>query len=80
MGRTVMLTTNDNPYDPISQYEDWLKFDEQSGYYTNEYLARIARTSHDLSETDELMAIEEAIDEIVALNVIGSYKKLVYED
>ena len=37
----VMLTTIDNPYDPFSQFDDWLAFDEGKGYFTCEYLARM---------------------------------------
>lgn len=71
-----MLTTIDNPYDPFTQFDDWNLFDESKGYFTCCYLARIAKTSNDLSETDELLAIEQAIDEIVQMNVLGIYKKV----
>ena len=40
-----MITTIDNPFNPFTQYDEWLAFDEQMGYYTNNYLARIANTS-----------------------------------
>ena len=71
----VMLTTVDNPYDPFTQFDDWLSFDRSKGYFTNEYLARIAKTSDELSETDEQLAIQTAINEIVRLNILGIYKK-----
>lgn len=72
----VMLTTIDNPYDPFTDYDRWLTYDEQQGYYTNEYLARITKTAEDLSPEDEALAIEAGIDEIVQLNVLGIYKKV----
>lgn len=71
-----MLTTIDNPYDPFTQFEDWYAYDVQKGYNTCAYLARIAKTSHDLSPADEELAIEQAIDEIVELNVLGIYLKV----
>lgn len=71
-----MLTTIDNPYDPYSQYEEWSAFDERAGYYTPQYLARIVRTSHDLSEQEQNEAIEAAIEEICALNINGMYTKV----
>lgn len=77
--RLVALTTSDNPYNPITQFNEWRAFDEQKGYYSCEYLARIAKTSEDLSPLDQSIAIEEAIDEIVGLNVLGIYKKIVSE-
>lgn len=72
-----MLTTIDNPFDPFTQFDDWYLFDIEHGYYTCAYLARIARTSDELSPLDEALAIELAIDEIVNLNVLGVYKKVV---
>lgn len=72
----VMLTTVDNPFDPFTHFEEWYRFDVDSGYNTCAYLGRIARTSHELSETDELQAIAQAIDEIVRLNINGKYKKV----
>lgn len=75
--RLVALTTTDNPYNPITQFDEWRAFDEQQGYYSCEYLARIAKTSDDLSPLDQAIAVEEAIDEIVELNVLGIYKKVV---
>lgn len=77
--RIVALTTTDNPYNPITQFDEWRAFDEQQGYYSCEYLARVAKTSEDLSPLDQAIAIEEAIDEIVELNLLGKYKKIVVE-
>ena len=77
--RIVALTTTDNPYNPITQFDEWRAFDEQQGYYSCEYLARVAKTSDDLSPLDQAIAIEEAIDEIVELNLLGKYKKVVLE-
>ena len=75
----VRLTTIDNPFNPFTQFDEWQKFDESKGYYTCAYLARIVKTSDELSETDEALAIRQAIDEIVRLNVLGIYKKVIGE-
>ena len=40
-----MLTTVDNPFDPIKQFDQWFLFDVEKGYNSSAYLARIARTS-----------------------------------
>ena len=77
--KVCMLTTIDNPFNPFTQFDDWNKFDEQHGYYTNGYLARIAHTSDELSDADYTAEIERAIDEICEYNVLGIYRK-VYED
>jgi hypothetical protein len=75
--KTVMLTTIDNPFDPFTQFERWQQFDEAQGYFTCSYLARIVKTSIELSEADEALAVEQAIDEIIDLNLLGIYKKVV---
>ena len=75
MATAHMLTTIDNPFDPFTQYDEWLSWDEDQGYYSNSLLARIAITSDELSDSDQEKAIELAIDEIVAMNAIGVYKK-----
>lgn len=77
--KDMMLTTIDNPYNPFTHFDEWRAYDVEKGYFTCEYLARIVKTSDELSETDQLLAIEQAIDEIVELNILGLYKKLVEE-
>lgn len=71
-----MLTTIDNPYNPFTQFDEWLQFDESSGYYTTQYLARLTLSSGDLSDADQSNAIEQAIDEAVRENINGMYKKV----
>lgn len=74
-----MLTTKDNPYNPFEDYDNWYAFDFQMGYHTPEYLARVVVTSDELSEEDQSLAIEEAIDSIVTMNILGIYKKVTKE-
>jgi hypothetical protein len=71
-----MLTTVDNPYNPFNQYDEWYQFDEAAGYNTTQYLARLTYLSPDLSDADQSLAIEYAIDEIVNENVLGIYRKV----
>lgn len=71
-----MLTTVDNPYDPFTEYDQWSQFDEEHGYYTPQLLGRIVITSDELSEIDQDLAIESAIDEIVENNVSGKHRKV----
>ena len=71
----IMLTTKDNPYDPFTQYDDWLSYDEQAGYYTNEYLARIANTTPTMTEGEVGSAINSAIEEIIRIDPLGLYVK-----
>lgn len=71
-----MLTTVDNPYDPFTQWNEWFAFDESSGYHSCSLLARVAVTSDELSDVDQLFAIQQAIDEIVSENVSGVHRKV----
>jgi hypothetical protein len=71
-----MLTTIDNPFDPFMQFDEWYEWDQSSGYYTTQYLARLTITSSELSDVDQDLAIESAIDEIVRENITGTYKKV----
>jgi hypothetical protein len=71
-----MLTTVDNPYDPFTQWDEWFAWDQNAGYHSPGLLARIARLSADLSEGDQHLAIQQAIDEIVEVNVLGVSRKV----
>lgn len=80
MSKAVMLTTIDNPFDPFTQWDEWRRYDEDMKYFTCSYVARIAKTSDDLSDADNEKAIENAINEIVNLNILGIYKKVFEEE
>ncbi len=71
-----MLTTIDNPYNPFTQFDEWKAFDEEKGYYTCEYLDRIVKTSDELSDEDNDQDFEDAINEIIAYNLLGIYQKV----
>lgn len=74
-----MLSTIDNPFNPFTHFTEWNAYDEQSGYFTNNLLARIVIDSDDLSDADQQLATEYAIDEIVKENALGIHVK-VYEN
>lgn len=71
-----MLTTIDNPFDPFTQFDEWYQYDEEKGYHTCQFLARISKASSDMSESDYERENERAIDEIVKFNVRGIDKKV----
>ena len=76
MTGTCMLTTFDNPYDPFEQFTSWLLFDNEKGYNTCSYLARIAHFSDDMTQKEENEEIERAIDEIIKYDFLNIYKKV----
>jgi hypothetical protein len=71
-----MLTTVDNPFDPFTRFDEWLEYDSNLGYNTPALLARVSNVSNDLSEPDQALAIQQAIDEIVQENVSGMFRKV----
>ena len=74
-----MLTTVDNPYDPFENFDAWYLFDEDHGYHTCGLLGRIAKTSDELSDADNDLAINAAIDEIIISDPLNRYIKVTRE-
>lgn len=79
MSRMARITTIDNPYDPFDNFTSWLSYDKEKGYNTCEYLARIAKTSDQLSDEENEKENERAIDEIISVNPLNIYRKVVRE-
>lgn len=87
--RQVAITTHDNPYDPFDDFVKWYMFDcieaqakigdeIITGLNTCSYLARLANTSDQLSDYENSLEIERAIDDMIRLNP-GLYKKVIRE-
>lgn len=74
--KRFMLTTIDNPFNPFEDFDSWFQFDIEKGYYSCAYLARIARTSELLSDYENNLEIERAIDEIIEYNPLKIYMKV----
>ncbi len=74
-----MLTTVDNPYNPFTEFREWLTWDDSRGYGTCGLLARILVTSDELTDADQAVARNDAIDEVVRENVLGLFRKVSRE-
>ena len=72
----AMLTTVDNPYDPIDDFMNWYMFDVEKGYNSCSYLARIAKTSEQFTDLENEEEIERAIDEIIKYDFMNIYVKI----
>ena len=70
------LTTFDNPFCPFTDYKSWFLFDVDHDYNSDSFLARIARTSDELSDDENAAEIERAIDEIIRSDFLNIYKKV----
>ena len=81
MTGTPMLTTIDNPYDPFEDFTSWFQFDTvELKYNTCGRLARIARTSNQLSDEENNREIERAINQILKYDACGIYRKVWAKD
>lgn len=76
MNGEYALTTIDNPYDPFEQFESWFLFDTEKGYNSCSYLARIAKTTDDMTEIEKNIETERAIDEIIQYDFTNMRKKI----
>ena len=76
MSKDVFITTYDNPYDYFTQFDQWLNFDRQKGYFTLEYVGRLAKLAPDLSEEQERNEMENTFDKMIEWN--GTFYKKVY--
>ena len=70
----MMLTTTDNPYNPVTQFDLWFQFDISKGYNTCAFIDRVANTSDELTDKENDKEIENAMKEIAKENVLGIYK------
>ena len=71
-----MLTTFDNPFDPFEDFTSWFMFDAEKGYYSCNYLARIANITDEMTQKERDAEIERAIDEIILYDFRNIYKKV----
>lgn len=72
-----MLSLATNPYDPFEEYDLWKNFDTHEGFDTPGLLARTLSTSSDLSQDDQDLAVEQAIESILSnVSFAGLYKKV----
>ena len=71
-----LLTTIDNPFDPFDDFTSWFLFDIEKGYDSCGKVMRIAKLSDDLTEKEEDVEIERAIDEIIKYDPLDIYKKV----
>ena len=74
-----MITTSDNPFDYFKDFDEWKAWDERHNYFTLNYLARIARTTPQLTPKEYYDEINRAVDEILDFNLTGNYVKVTAE-
>lgn len=78
--RKVSITTIDNPFDPIDEFDQWLLFDLEKGYYTSSTIARLTHLKDDMSQYEEDTEVERAINRLIELDPLDIYIKIIKND
>lgn len=71
-----MLSTSDNPYNPFTDFLKWYMFDIQHGYDTCGYLARVCEYTDDISDREERLSLNDAIEDALRYNLTGNRIKV----
>ncbi len=66
---TWLLTTEDNPFNPFTEWREWLNEDIRLGYDTCGLIARIAASSDSIDDDSDFQAMRD----VVALNPFGKH-------
>lgn len=74
--RQVLLTTNDNPYNPFENFIEWFMFDTEKGYNTCGKLDRLVKIVDGMSELEKEIEYERAIDTLIKIDPLDLYKKV----
>jgi len=79
MFRQVTATTIDNPFNPFDDFNSWFMFDIEKGYYTSNKLGRLTHLTDDMTELEENEEVERAVDELIKIDPLDIYIKVVRE-
>ena len=82
--KEAMLTTIDNEWDPFENFSEWYSRDlelarQQNRRPASGYLAIIMANSDDVSDNEFNQVMNDAIEEIVELDLSGTFKKVTRE-
>ena len=76
MSRVCMVTTNDNPFNPFKDFDSWNIFDIEHNYNSWGRVMRLAHLESDMTQEEENLEVERAIDELVKIDITDTYKKV----
>ena len=77
--KVKMLTTKDNPYSYFDDFEKWFAFDTANHYNCCAYLCRVAFFSDSLSDYENDLEQNRAVDDILAHDPNPIYTEEVRE-
>jgi len=78
--RRVSITTKDNPFNPILDFDRWFLFDIEKGYYTSSKVARLTHLVEGMTQREEDEEIERAINRLIEIDPLNIYKKVVINE
>jgi hypothetical protein len=61
-----MLSTSDNPFNPFTQFSEWLAWDTRAGYHSLGLQARVVVFPYEGSTEDQNLAIEYGLQDLMA--------------
>lgn len=79
MFRQATATTVDNPFNPFDDFDSWFRFDIEKGYYTSSKLGRLTKLTENMTEKEENEEVERAVDELIKIDPLDIYIKVVRE-
>jgi hypothetical protein len=75
MDKKGLLTTADNPFDPYTQWKEWLAYDKNNNYNTCELIASVAHISSSDNDIEFENKLNQAIETILDFS---PYHLMVY--
>lgn len=86
--QSYLLTTVDNPYDPVNDFDKWYDYDMRKGHNTCGKLASLAYTSASTVMAEDQRNINAAVDELIRLDAMVAlsnglqpkYKRIVINE
>ena len=72
----VGVTTIDNKFDPIDDFDRWWNEDRRLQHFTCERLSILGQFSDDLSPLDEVQEMERVINRMIELFPHEGYRKI----
>ena len=79
MSKQTHISTIDNPFNPFDDFTSWLMYDTEKGYYSNNKVARLVKTTDEMTLEEELEEIERAIDRLIEIDPLDIYIKVTLE-
>ena len=75
--KECLLTTIDNPYNPFTEWDNWLTYDVSHGYMTCERLGSITTLSDALSDAENNQSIDDSMNELIKTGAFSKDGKII---